>query len=64
MKSVFIVVIIVLISACSSDGTETLQGVFNPESNIDISDIEGFWVNACIESEEFENVYKWQFLDL
>jgi len=63
MKFLFIVVISVFISACSSDGSETSQGVFSPQLNIEISDIEGFWVNACIESEELEDVYTWKFLD-
>jgi len=65
MKFIFIFFLVVSICGCSSGGSESenQQGVFSAQENVDISDIEGFWVNACVESQESENIYTRDFID-
>ncbi len=63
-----ILILIATLCACSngsSDSDENVisQGSFAAQENVDVSDIEGLWVNSCVPSEEYENIYSRQFLD-
>jgi hypothetical protein len=63
-----ILVFIAALCACSngsSDSDENLvsQGIFTAQENVDVSDIEGLWVNSCAPNEQYENLYSRQFLD-
>jgi hypothetical protein len=65
MRLIVLIFVSVIVSACGSSGSENneSEGVFSPQENVDTSDIEGHWVNACVESDEYENHYKREFLD-
>tara|TARA_R110001592_G_scaffold361870_1_gene673927 strand:+ start:685 stop:1209 length:525 start_codon:yes stop_codon:yes gene_type:complete len=59
-----IFMLIAALSACSNENSENdISGSFSPQENIDVSDIEGLWVNSCLPSQELENIYYRQFLD-
>jgi len=59
-----ILILIATLSACSNGSSDSeASGSFSPQENIDISDVEGLWVNSCLPSEELENIYSRQFLD-
>lgn len=61
MKRLFLILIFSILTACSeSNNTESGELVLN--SNIDLTDLHGNWVNACLLNIDYENIYKREFL--
>ena len=61
MKGLLLILILPILTACV-DSNDSASGNLILDSNIDLTDLHGDWVNTCSENKDDENIYKRKFI--